>query len=99
MLPMFVGWRCFPEHKGLVSSLIFATNGSGAILSSIFSTLIVNPNNESPTITVTKDNLQYNYFDSNVSSNVPILFRYLVYIEMALLVYAIFVIWIPEVPE
>lgn len=96
---MFVGWRCFPDRKGLVSSLIFASNGSGAIFSSIFSTLIVNPNNESPTINVVKDSLLYNYFDKDVSMNVPHLFVYLVTVEFILLVFALTVIWIPEIDE
>jgi hypothetical protein len=96
MLPMFVGWKCFPSRKGLVSGLIYASNGAGANISSLVSLQIVNPENVSPSIKGTQGSLVIYYFDQAISSNVPILYRYLVLGELAILVLALSVIYIPE---
>jgi hypothetical protein len=49
---VYVGWRCFPDRKGLITSLIFTFNGLGSIVAAIASTGIVNPNDLPPTIII-----------------------------------------------
>jgi hypothetical protein len=100
-LPIYVGWKCFPLNKGLVTSLICACNGVGTIFASIISVYIVNPNNTFPSIKGGDGNIVYNYYDNSVSENVPKLFRYLALGEFVILLFALFHVWIPpyDMPE
>jgi OFA family oxalate/formate antiporter-like MFS transporter len=43
--PMMCGWEWFPENRGMVSGIIVAGYGFGAVISGFVSTQIVNPNN------------------------------------------------------
>jgi len=35
MIPVYVGWKCFPDRKGFVTSMVFVCNGVGTILGNI----------------------------------------------------------------
>jgi hypothetical protein len=95
MGPMYVGWKCFPHKKALISSLIFTANGTGSIIYSIFASYVVNPNNEKTTIGGIGDNHLY-YSDVNgVASNTKQLFRVFAYIAIGILVITTLTIYIP----
>lgn len=96
---MYVGWKCFPHNKGLVTSLIFAANGLGTILATILSTIIVNPNDLQPTIYVTEGVITYRYFYAEVSQNVPKFLQVFSLAETLILIYGIFHIYIPADSE
>jgi fucose permease len=96
MVPMFVGWKCFPERKGMVSSLILTFNSLGKVFASIVSTAIVNPKNLKPSLPDKTSTITYNYYDHDVADNVPWLFRYLGLFAFVLLSIAIFMIWVPK---
>jgi hypothetical protein len=96
MVPMFVGWKCFPEYKGMVSSLILTFNALGKVFASIVSSLIVNPNDNKATLLDKKASIPTFYYDSDVAYNVPWLFRYLGIFAFVLLSIAIFMIWVPK---
>ncbi|CDW88082.1 major facilitator superfamily protein [Stylonychia lemnae] len=94
-LPVYVGWKCFPMRKGLITSMIMCFNGIGTITQSIISVLIVNPNNIKPTIQVEQGVITYNYFDEEVSGNIPLFFRIFTAAELVILAVALTFIWIP----
>eukprot|EP00347_Sterkiella_histriomuscorum_P015761 403355779 len=94
-LPVYVGWKCFPLKKGLVTSLIMCFNGVGTITQALVSVLIVNPENAKPSIQVDAGKVTYNYYDDSISQNVPIFFRIFAGVELILLVFALKFIWIP----
>ena len=79
-----------------MTSLICSCNGIGTIVAALASVYIVNPNNEMPTIVSQIGNVVYNYYDNEVADNLPKLFRYFVYIELVLLVFALLFVWIPD---
>jgi hypothetical protein len=58
--------------------------------------MIVNPNNVVPTISVIEGLVTYRYYDQDVSSNVPLFLRAFAVIEVIILIYALYNIWIPE---
>jgi hypothetical protein len=93
MAPMYVGWKCFPHRKALISSLIFTANGTGSIIYSVFASYVVNPNNE---MLITNDGIDFYYSDVNgVASNCQQLFRIFAYIALAILVITSLTIYIP----
>lgn len=96
MVPMFVGWKCFPERKGMVSSLILTFNSLGKVMSAIVSTEIVNPNNILPSIDAIEGKITRHYYGPEVANNVPWLFRSLGIFAFGLLSIAIFMIWVPK---
>jgi hypothetical protein len=57
-----VGWKCFPELKGTITSLIFCSNGVGSIIVAILSTMIINPGNITPDISVKNGNVMNKYY-------------------------------------
>ena len=95
MIPLYVGWKSFPERKGLVSSLIMFANGMGPIFANTFTTFIVNPNNLSPTIEVDIGSTTYIFYDEEVAFSVPQMFRYLVLCEAIIIFLAIPFIYVP----
>lgn len=98
-MPVYIGWKCYPEKKGLVTSLIFCSNGVGTILAAIFSTLIINPDNYVPTIEVINLNIINRYYGPTVTQNVPSLFIIFASCEAVLLAIALYCIWIPPTEE
>lgn len=91
-----MGWKCFPDSKGLVTSLIFAANGFGSIIAAITSTMLVNPEGLNPSIVVHKGPSIYKYYDHIVADNVPEFLRIFVYAEIVVLVFALYHIYIPD---
>lgn len=61
-MPIYNGWRYYPNNKGLVSGIILAGFGFGAFIFNFVSTAIVNPNNVSDV---------GGYFPKSVADNVP----------------------------
>lgn len=93
---MYVAWKCYPESKGLVTSVIFAANGLGSIIAAILSTMLVNPDGLNPSIIVHTGTTNYKYFDREVTSNVPFFLRVFAYAEIIILVFALYYIYIPD---
>lgn len=52
MVPIYVAWKCYPEKKGLMTSIVYGANGVGTMVASLTSTLIVNPYNAKPNIEI-----------------------------------------------
>jgi hypothetical protein len=93
MAPMYVGWKCFPHHKAVISGLIFTANGCGSIIYSIYAPFIVNPDNEA--LIVNADGQLYYSDENGVASNTIQLFRIFAYIALAILVITTLTIYIP----
>jgi len=71
--PMMCGWEWFPENRGMVSGIIVAGYGFGAVISGFISTRIVNPNNLK-TVSV-NDGAQPDLFPVEVAAMVPEMLR------------------------
>jgi hypothetical protein len=95
MAPMYVGWKCFPRKKALISSLIFTANGTGSVLYSIFSGLIVNPNNINPSIEVKDGIITRHYYDHDVADNTIWLFRFFAAVAAFILLITMATIYLP----
>eukprot|EP00347_Sterkiella_histriomuscorum_P002006 403369835 len=95
MLPLFVGWKCFPNNKGMVSSLIFLSNGVGTIIGNIISSRFINPYNK-PALKDPSIDSMYKYFEDDVSINIPSNFQNFATIELILTIIAMSLIWIPD---
>ncbi len=95
MAPMYVAWKCFPKRKALMSSLIFTANGTGSVLYSIFSGIIVNPKNLPATIEVKEGNIVYKYYDHDVADNAIWLFRFFAAVAAFTLVITMTTIYLP----
>lgn len=93
---MFVGWKCFPERKGMVSSLILTFNSLGKVMAAIVSSIIVNPKNLPAEDIVQEGEVWRHYYKAEVAENVPWLFRSLGIFAFVLLSIAIFMIWVPK---
>lgn len=52
MLPIRNAWLFYPQKKGMVSGTILCAKSMGSILSSLFATYLVNPNNLKADLTV-----------------------------------------------
>ena len=91
-----MGWRCYPQKKGLVTSLIYSINSIGQITSSIFSSYWVNPNNDTPSIIVSEGAVTYKYYDPSIANRVPTLFMALASIQCVIFLFSLVNIWIPE---
>jgi len=63
-MPVYIGWKCFPDKKGFVSSITMFANGLGPICANTLTTSIVNPNNIYASITEHVDGQTYNYYTS-----------------------------------
>ena len=87
---MYLGWKAYPERKGLVCSLIYASNGFGTIVNNISSTYLINPNNDLP-VKETKYEM-HAYFGKSVVSNVPKFFQVFALAEFILLILAMMLI-------
>jgi len=85
----------FPKKRGLVSSLVMFANGCGPIAANTLSTMVVNPNNEYPTISVTQGHAHYTYFDSSISNRVPRMFLVLATCEAIIVAIALIFIYVP----
>ena len=44
-MPIYTGWRYYPNNKGLVSGIVLAGFGFGAFVFNFVATAIVNPDN------------------------------------------------------
>lgn len=95
-MPVYVAWKCYPERKGLVTSLIFCCFGLGTISASLISTYIVNPDNINATIKVDLGETIYSYYTKEVTNNVPKLFQIFALGYSCLLLFSFYNIWIPE---
>jgi hypothetical protein len=95
MAPMYVGWKCFPRKKALISSLIFTANGSGSVLYSIFAGMIVNPKNLPPTIEVQEGNTVRHYYNHDVADNTIWLFRFFAAVAAFTMLVCLITVYIP----
>jgi MFS transporter, OFA family, oxalate/formate antiporter len=77
VVPVYQGWRYFPNNRGLVSGIILCGFGFGAFVFNMISTAVVNPNHEE-----SKDGV----FPKDVANNVPNMIRVLTYCWLGLAV-------------
>lgn len=96
MLPIYVGWKCFPQNKGTVSSVLMFSNGVGAIISSILTTMIVNPTNAAPSVSVQHENTTQLYYSADIAMRVPFMFLCLSFLDILATLIAIYLIYTPE---
>ncbi|CDW87962.1 major facilitator superfamily protein [Stylonychia lemnae] len=94
-LPTYVGWKCFPMNKAVVTSVIMCFGGIGTISSALIALMIINPDDRFPDIISLKDDIKYNYYHEDVADNVPIMLRYFALAEFILMILASFFIWMP----
>uniref|UniRef100_A0A0G4FUM0 Major facilitator superfamily (MFS) profile domain-containing protein n=1 Tax=Chromera velia CCMP2878 TaxID=1169474 RepID=A0A0G4FUM0_9ALVE len=74
-IPISVSLKWHPEHKGLISGIIFVARGLSVFVITPLQTWYVNPNNKSPTHAPFVDTPQEKYFDDmDVLHRVPSLF-------------------------
>ena len=52
LLPMYCGWKYFPEKKGLISGITFCGYGLGTFFFSFLTAAIANPHNYKPNVVV-----------------------------------------------
>lgn len=71
---MYIGWKCFPTRKGMVSSFTMFANGLGPICANTLTTMVVNPNNLKPWVIVEEGATTYRFYADEVSSRVPWMF-------------------------
>ena len=89
--PIIGGWEWFPEHKGLVSGLIIAAYGFGAVIFGPISTAIINPQNYRamvPEDGSTPDPL----FPKSVGEKVPTMLGYCLMIWAVLAIICVFTV-------
>lgn len=89
-MPIYNGWRYFPNNKGLVSGIILAGFGFGPFVFNYVSTALVNPNNEQANAA--------GYYPEDVGNNVPSMIRILCICWSAIIVVGIIMIF-PFQPE
>ena len=61
--PLMCAWEHYPERKGLVSGIIIGGFGFGSFIFDIISTLLVNPNDQKPSIVINNGETKDFYFD------------------------------------
>ena len=75
--------------------MIMCFNGLGTIVQALISVLIINPENEKPSIPVQSGRVVYNYYGEDVIQQVPQFFRIFALAQVILLIFSLAVIWIP----
>lgn len=87
--------------KGAATSAIMCSEAIGTIVHSLVAAYIVNPDNKETTIISDHGNVQYSYFDSEVANNIPVLFRWFPCVEIFIMAFALYFIWLPpyELPK
>lgn len=84
-------WQYFPSKKGLISGIILSSYSVGAILWTLFTKAVANPNDESPLDKYSETEYFY-YPNQDVVKNVPQMLRYLAYIYFGMIVVAVVLI-------
>lgn len=84
-------WQYFPSKKGLISGMILACYSVGAIMWTLLTKAVANPNNESPMEIYTfEDKTEYFYYpNQDVVKNVPKMLRLLAYIYLGMIVVSV----------
>ena len=67
--PLSVGWKHFPNNKGMVSGIILCAFGSGTAFLTYVVTFVVNPHDHK--VSDIKNKKNEKLFDENVYNNVP----------------------------
>jgi MFS transporter, OFA family, oxalate/formate antiporter len=87
-------WQYFPSKKGMISGLILSCYSVGAIVWTLITKYIANPNNEKPLeILQIGDKKEYFYTaDQDVVKNVPQMFRTLAFIYIGMIALSVVLI-------
>jgi hypothetical protein len=72
---MYPSWYYFPTHKGAVTGIIMVAYGAGCSLQGLAFTYLMNPNNDTPTVSVTTQEEHEMLFDYSIAQNYPFAFR------------------------
>lgn len=78
-----------------MTSLVMCGGGLGSIIQAIISAIIINPDNMMPTIESDAGAVHYSYYDTEVTDNVPLLFRIFGVVEIFVLIFSLYFVWIP----
>ena len=96
MIPLVCAYKYFPNKKGLVTGIIVGSYGLGSSIFNILATLIVNPNNLSPTIPAPNGDKELKFFLPEVAERVPMMFHILCAIWLCLILSSASLISLPK---
>lgn len=70
-VPLRVAWSHYPQHQARVTGILMMIFGYSSSVFNLMATAIVNPDNESPSITETRGLLVNHYFSEQIANRTP----------------------------
>ena len=77
IIPIRIGWSYFPDHKGRVAGIVTCGFGFSAGIFSIFTSYLLNPDNDQPDIEVSDGKVTNHYFSETLANGVPSMLRWM----------------------
>ena len=77
MIPVFIGWRYFPQNEGRVSGIIIGAFGLSVFIFTTIALGLINPSNAIPSIQVKEGYTNKVYYGPEIYNNVPYMLQVL----------------------